>query len=65
MVICLKLRVKLHFYGFESVFCILSHKTVQTCFVWYETCHTLLFGVYFCAENVRIEKISLMLVITV
>ena len=61
IVISLKLRAKLSSYGFLSIFCTFSHKVVQTRFVWHETWHTTLFGMYYCVELVRIKNNSHML----
>ena len=61
MVICLKLRVKLRFYGFLSVFASFAHQVAQTWFVLHETWHRTLFGVYYCVEMVRTENYSQML----
>ena len=41
-----KLRVKLRFYGFLSLFGTFVHKVAQTWCVFRETLHTTLFGVY-------------------
>ena len=60
-VICLKLRAKLRFYGFQSFFGNFSYKVFLTWFVWQENWHTTLFGIYYCVEMVRIEKNSHML----
>ena len=56
LVICLKERAKLRFYGFLSVFGTLSHKVVQTWFVWHETWHKKLFDIYYYVKRVGIEK---------
>ena len=64
IVICKKLRVKLRFYAFLSVFATFAHKVAQTWFVFHETWHTTLFGIYHCVEAVRIENHSHMLEIT-
>ena len=50
----LKLRGKLQFKGFLTVFDTFAHKLAQTSFVLQETWHTKLFGIYYCAELVRI-----------
>ena len=41
IVVCLKLRAKLRFEGFLSVFCAFSHKLVHILFFWHVTCHTI------------------------
>ena len=64
IVICLNLHAKLRIFGFLNVFCTFSHKVVQTYFVWHETWHTTLFGIYYCVEIVRIDKNSHMHEIT-
>ena len=64
IVICQKIRVKLRFYRFLSVFGTFSHKVAQTWFVLHETWHTKLFHVYYCVEVVRIKNHSHMLEIT-
>ena len=51
----LKLRSKLLFNGFLSVFGTFAHKVVQILFVWHETWHTRLFAIYYCGIMVRIE----------
>ena len=56
IVICLKLRAKLHFWSFFSIFGTFSHKVVQIWFVWHETWHTLQFIICYCVEMVRIEN---------
>ena len=61
IVICLKLRVKLRFWGFLSVFGTFSHKVVQTWFVSHETWHTTLFHIYYCVEMVGMKTNSHML----
>ena len=33
-----------------------ADKVAQTWFVLHKTCHTTLFGIYYCVEMVRIEK---------
>ena len=35
-----------------------SHKVAQTWFVLHETRHTIVFGIYYCFEVVRIESYS-------
>ena len=60
----LKLRTKLGFLGFFSVFGTFSLKVLQTWYVWHETWHTTLFGIYYCVEMVRVEKNTHMLEIT-
>ena len=57
IVICLKLRAKFLFV-FLSFFGTFSLKAIQTMFVWHETWHTILFGIYCCFEMVTIEKKS-------
>ena len=64
IVICLKLRAKLRFLGFLSVFGTFSHKVIQTWFFWHETCHKTLFGTCYCVEMIRTENNSHMLEIT-
>ena len=64
IVLCLKLRAKLRFYVFLSYFGTFAHKVAQTLFVLQETCHTILFGIYYCVEMVIIEKNSPMIEIT-
>ena len=64
IVICLKLRAKLRFLGFLSVFDTFSHKVVQTWFVSHEIWHTTLFCICYCVEMVTIKKNSHMLEIT-
>ena len=64
IVICLKLRAKLRFKAFLSVFCTFLHKVVQTWFVWHETWHTTLFGIYYYFEMVIFENSSHVLEIT-
>ena len=61
IVIYYKLRVKLRFYAFLSVFDTFAHKVAQTWFVLHETWHRTLFGIYYCVEVVRIENHSHML----
>ena len=55
IVICLKLLVKLRFFGFLSVVGIFAHKVAQTLFVLHETWHTTLFGIYYRFEVVWIK----------
>ena len=62
--ICLKLRVKLRFYGFLSDFGSFAHKVAQNWFVLHKILHTTLFGIYYCVELVRIENNIHMLEIT-
>ena len=64
IVICLKLRVKLRFQVFLSVFGTFAHKVAQTWFVLHETWHTSLFGIYYYVEVIIIENQSHMLEIT-
>ena len=64
IVICKKLRVKLRFYGFSSVFSSFRHKVAQTWFLLHETWHTTLFAIYYCIKMVKIENHSHMLKIT-
>ena len=54
IVICLKLRAKLRFYGLLSFFGSFAHNVAQTWFVFHETWHTTLFGIYYFVEVVRI-----------
>ena len=60
----LKLRAKFRFKGFLSVFDTFARKVAQTSFVLQETRHTTLFGIYYCAEIVRILNHKHMLKIT-
>ena len=60
----LKLRVKLLFSGFLSVFGSFAHQLAQTWFVLYKTWHTTVFRIYYLVEVVRIENNSHMLEIT-
>ena len=46
------------FLRFLSAFGTFSHKLVQTWFVWPETWHTTLFGIYYCVEIIRIQNNS-------
>ena len=64
IVICLKLRAKLCFYGFVCVFGTFSHKVVQPWFVKHVILKTTLFSIYYCFEMIRIENKSHMLEIT-
>ena len=64
IVICLKLRSKLRIYGFVCDFGSFAHKVAQTWFVFGETWHTILLGIYYRVEMVRIENESHMLDIT-
>ena len=52
------------FFRFFSVFGTFSLKVLQTWYVWHETWHTTLFGIYYCVEMVRVEKNTHMLEIT-
>ena len=61
IVVCWKLRVRLLFYAFLSVFGTFAHKVAQTWFVLHETWHTTLFGIYYCVEVVRIDNHSRLL----
>ena len=61
LVICKKLRAKLRFSGFLSVFGTFAHKVAQTWFVLNETWHTTLFGVYYFVKMFMIEIICLKL----
>ena len=58
------LHVKLLFYGFLSFFCTFVHNVAQTWFVFHETLHTTLFGIYYFVEVIKIENHSNMLEIT-
>ena len=49
---------------FFSIFGIFAYKVAQTWFVLHETWHTILFGIYYGVEGVRIENNSHMLEIT-
>ena len=64
VVICLKVRVNLRFYGFLSVFGTLARKRAKTLFVLHEIWHTTRFGLYYFVYVVRIEYHSHMLEIT-
>ena len=55
IVICVKLRTMWRYKGFFSILGFFSHKGVQTWFVWLETWHTTLYGIYYCGQMVRIE----------
>ena len=57
-VICSKLRVRLRFYGFLSFFGTFGHKVAQTWFVLHENWHTIIFGIYYCVEMVKIQNHS-------
>ena len=46
------------FYGFLSVFATLAHGVPKTWFVLRETCHTILFGIYYCVKEVKNENRS-------
>ena len=52
------------FLRFLSIFGTFSHNVVQTLFVWHETGHTTLFGIYYYVKFVRIIKYSHRLEIT-
>ena len=43
---CLKLRSKLHFKGFLSFYGTNTLSVVETRFVWHETRHTIVIGIY-------------------
>ena len=60
----LEITCEVAFLRLFSIFGIFSHKVVQTWFVWHETLHTTLFGIFYCYEMVRIKKDSHMLEIT-
>ena len=64
IVIFYNLRVKLLFYGFLRLFGTFVHKVAQTWFVFHETLHKTLFGIYYFVEVVKIENHSNMLEIT-
>ena len=64
IVIYLKLRAKLRFYGFLSAFDTFSHKVVQTWFVWHDTWHKTVFCMFYCVVMVRIGNNSHMREIT-
>ena len=57
----MKLRAKLRFNVFYSVFGTFTHKEVQIWFVFYETLHTIVFYIYYYVEMVLIENNSHML----
>ena len=59
--ICLKLRGKLRFEAFLSVFGTFAHNVAQTLFVLHETWHTTLFGIHYFFEILRIANHSHML----
>ena len=61
IVICLKLRAKLCFYGFLCFFVTYSHKVVQTWFNWHEAWNRTPFDILLLFEMVRIENNSHML----
>ena len=52
------------FIGSLGLFGTFVHKVDQTWFVFHETWHTILFGIYYCVEVVRNEIHSHMLEIT-
>ena len=54
----------MRFYGFLSDFGTFAHKVAQTWFVLHLIWHTTLFGIYYCAEMVRIVNHSNILNIT-
>ena len=54
----------LRFYGFSSYFGTFVHKVAQTWFVLHVILYTTLFGIYYCAEMVRIVNHSDILNIT-
>ena len=54
----------LRFYGFLSIFVTFAHKVARTWFILHETWHTILFGIYYCVEVIRIENHRHMLEIT-
>ena len=56
IVICDKLRIKLRFYAFLSVYGTFAHKVAQTWFILHETWHRTLFCVYYCFEVDRIKN---------
>ena len=64
ILICLKLRAKLLFWGFLSVFGTFSHKLLQTWFLCHETWHTTLFGINYFFAIFEIQNYSHMLEIT-
>ena len=49
---------------FLSVFATYAHKEAQTLLVSHETVHTTQFGICYCVEVFRIEKLNHMLEIT-
>ena len=55
IVICLKLRAKLGFKGFLSVFGTFANKVDQTWVVLQETWHTILFGIYYGVQMVSTQ----------
>ena len=61
IVMCLKLRAKLRFKGFLSIFGTFSDKVVQIWFVWHKTWFTTVLGTCYCVEIVRIENDSYIL----
>ena len=64
ILICLKLRAKLRYYGFLSFFGTFADKVAQTWYVLHETWHTTLFCIYHYVEVVRIENHTHMLELT-
>ena len=56
IVLCFKLRAKLCFGGFLSVFCTFLHKVVQNWFFWLQTWPTKLICICYCVEMVCIEN---------
>ena len=64
IVIFLKLRAKLPFLGFLSIFVTFPHELAQTLFVLHEISYTTLSGLYYFVETVRIENHGRMLEIT-
>ena len=64
IVICLKLRAMLRFYGYLSFLSTFAHKVAQTWFALHETWHTTIFVIYYWVEVVRIENNSPMIEIT-
>ena len=58
---CVKLRAKLRFSGFLSVFGNFSHEVVQAWFIYDETWHTKLFGINYSDEVFGIENNTHML----
>ena len=64
IVMCLKLRANLQFYGFLCFLGNFAHKVAQTWLVLHETWHAILFGIYYCVEVVIIVNHSYILNIT-